>query len=502
MLQVKATELTEYLRDASPDAKLWIYNAFDVMLPQEIFDEVQGRMNANQQATYEFEKAMQAPAFSMMLNGVKVDMLLLAQELKRAKGAEKDLTNYVRSLAIAAWGDGINVRSPSQMCELFYLDPAGFQCSRHYEGTGAKRHLTTNRKALEKIYEINYFTRPLIKAIFALKDIQKEIEFLERGVEDDGRVHCSFNVAATETGRWSSSKNPWGRGANFQNQGEKTRSIYLADEGYVFAYPDLSQAESRAVAYYSGDANYIRAVESGDLHTNVAKLVWPERDWTEDQIHDRTLADEPYYRHFSFRDMSKRGGHALNYIGSHWTVAKNLNLDEERAEEFYTRYHSAFPGIRLWHDSVQRNLQSGGKLITALGRERLFFGKLDDNKTLKEAIAYLPQSLISDILKIGLLYLWRQFEHRRGVMRLCGDLHDGILMLIKKVHLDEVVPDMIKLMEIPVQMPHGVMTIPVDFKVGYRWQKKDMLEWKPGVLSQLNEVTPTNNLLDLPASEV
>jgi len=508
MLQVKASELTEYLRDASPDAKLWIYNAFDVMLPQEIFDEVQGRMNANQLSTYEFEKALQAPAFSMMLNGVKVDMLLLAHELKRAKKSEEELTSYVRSLAIATWGDGINVRSPSQMCELFYLDQSGFQCSRHYEGTGAKRHLTTNRKALEKIYETNYYTRPLIKAIFALKDTQKDIEFLERGVEPDGRVHCSFNVAATETGRWSSSKNPWGRGANFQNQGEKTRSIYLADEGCVFAYPDLAQAESRAVAYYSGDENYISAVESGDLHTFVARLVWPELNWPEDDAEgdaaarSKEIADEPYYRHFSYRDMAKRGGHALNYIGSHWTIAKNLNLQEERAEEFYARYHAAFPGIRLWHDSVQRNLQAGGKLITALGRERLFFGKLDDNHTLKEAIAYLPQSLISDILKIGLLYLWRQFEHRRGVMRLCGDLHDGILMLIKKKYLDEVVPEMKEIMEIPIQMPHGVMTIPVDFKVGYRWQKKEMKEWKPGVLFDLKEITPTNNLLDLPASEV
>jgi len=502
VIQVNTDDLSSYLRSSTNDAQLWIYNSFDVMLPLEILDEVKSRMSPNQLKTYEFEKALQAPAFSMMLNGVRVDMLLLARELKRAKDSYNDLENYVRALSCAAWGDGINVNSPKQMCDLFYLSPNGFKCSKHYEGTGAKRHLTANRKALEKIYETNYYTRPLINAILALKDVDKEIQFLERGVEDDGRVHCSYNVAATETGRWSSSKNPWGRGANFQNQGEKTRSIYLADEDYIFAYPDLAQAESRAVAYYSGDANYISAVESGDLHTNVAKLVWPELDWTGDEEHNKSLAKKLYYRHFTYRDLAKRGGHALNYIGTPWILAKGLNITQDQAQDFYDRYFAAFPGIKSWHDRIQIELQSNGRLTTALQRERMFFSKLTDDGTLKEAVAFLPQSLISDILKIGALYVWREFELRRRWARLCGDLHDGLLMLIKKIHLDEAAPEMIKLMTIPVQMPHGVMTVPVDFVVGYRWQKEEMKKWKPGILSELTPFVPTTNMLDLPASEV
>ena len=502
MLVLKTDELTEYMRNASPDALLWVYNSFDVLLPHEIHDEVRSRMNANQLCTYAFEKALQAPAFSMMQNGIKVDLALLAKETKRAKNERDGLESYVRSLALAVWGDGINVRSPAQMQDLFYNSPAGYQCAKHYEGSGAKRHVTTNRKALEKIYVTNYYTRPLITAMFALKDVQKEIEFLERGVEDDGRVHCSFNVAATETGRWSSSKNPWGRGANFQNQGEKTRSIYLADEGYIFAYPDLSQAESRAVAYYSGDENYLRAVESGDLHTQVAKLVWPELDWPGTPKEDRKYADRPFYRHFSYRDMSKRGGHALNYLGQPYTISSNLNLSKEQGEDFFERYFNAFGDIRSWHDRVQVELQNTGKLTTALRRERMFFGRLDDNHTLKEAIAYLPQSLISDILKIGMLYIWREFELNKQWAKMCGDLHDGLLMLIKKIHLDECAPRMIELMQMPIKMPYGTMTIPVDFTVGYRWQKKEMLEWSPGIVSSLTEITPTTSLLDIPASEV
>lgn len=508
MIQINTDDLSTYLRSSTNDAQLWIYNSFDVMLPLEILDEVRSRMTPNQLKTYEFEKALQAPAFSMMLNGVKVDMLLLARELKRAKGVYVDLESYVRSLACAAWGDGINVSSPKQMCDLFYLSPQGFQCTKQYKGTGAKRHLTCERTALEKISETHYYTKPLINAMLALKDVDKEIQFLERGVEDDGRVHCSYNVAATETGRWSSSKNPWGRGANFQNQGEKTRSIYLADEGWVFAYPDLAQAESRAVAYYSGDQNYIKAIGASDLHTAVAKLVWPELQWSDNSDRDtrekenKKLANTLYYRHFTYRDLAKRGGHALNYIGTPWILAKHLNITQEQAQDFYDRYFAAFPGIREWHDRIQIEIQSTGRLTTALCRERMFFGRLDDRETLKEAVAFLPQSLISDVLKIGVLYIWREFELRRRVARLCGDLHDGLLMLIKKIHLDEAAPQMIDLMTMKVQMPHGVMEIPVDFTVGYRWQKKEMKKWKPGILSELTPFVPTTNMLDLPASEV
>ena len=94
MIEVRTEQLEEYLRIASPDAQLWIYNAFDVMLPQEIFDEVQRRMHPRHLNTYEFEKALQGLAFSMMINGVKVDMLLLARELKRASVLLSGLETY------------------------------------------------------------------------------------------------------------------------------------------------------------------------------------------------------------------------------------------------------------------------------------------------------------------------------------------------------------------------------------------------------------------------
>jgi DNA polymerase-1 len=497
---VETTDLAKHLRDAPDDVKLWIYNSFDVLIPHEVREKVGPKMTANQRAIYDFERNLQGPAISMMLNGVLTDQHYLLRVLREWQNKYEEMEKYVNSLTVAVWDETVNVRSPAQMKEFFYYSEDGFQFKPKYTGAGQKRRVTTERKALEQLAKENYYAQPVIHAMLALKDIGKTIEFLERGAEPDGRVHCSFNVAAAESGRWSSSHNPWGRGGNFQNQSEDIRRIYIADSGWVFAYPDLAQAEARGVAYCSGDPAYIKAVESGDVHTQVCKLVWPELQWAGDNGPvDRSIAETIFYRHYTYRDLAKRGSHGSNYGGLAATMAKNLNIPEARAEEFQHRYFAAFVEIRRWHLRVQQLLQSTGKLTTALGRERTFFGRLDSRETLKEALAWEPQSVISEIIKIGLLYTWREFEIEQQKLKCCADMHDGQLYLIKEPYLDEIAPKIIANHTIPVRFPAGVMTIPVDFTVGYRWQKKEMVPWERGVLSKLTRPEPITDLMDFEA---
>src|SRR6185503_12034742 len=111
---------------------------------------------------------------------------------------------------------------------------------------------------------------------------------------------------------WSSSQNVFGSGSNMQNWTAELRRIFVADEGWKLCNLDLQQAESWVVGLISfivtGDDSYLRACESGDLHTIVAKLVWPHH--FKGASDDRSCAEEVFYRQFTFRDMAKRGGHA------------------------------------------------------------------------------------------------------------------------------------------------------------------------------------------------
>lgn len=501
MAKIVFTEdLSTLLLNAPVDMQLWVYNAFDVLLPHEILEKVEKKMSSNQKLFYLFEMNLCGPATSMMFNGCPTDIGYIFKALTNLKKDKSELENYVNDIAQAVWGENLNVQSHIQMKDLFYFSDSGFGLRPKFTGKGTARRITTDRKALEKIAQENYYARPVVNAILALKDIDTSIEFLERGVEDDGKVRCSFNVTGTESGRWSSSANPWGRGGNFQNQGEDIRYIYLADQGYIFAYPDLAQAEARGVAYLSRDPAYIQAVESGDLHTQVAKLVWPDLDWPGDNgALDRDFAETPFYRHLTYRDLAKRGAHGSNYGGQAYTLSQHLACTQDQAEEFQLRYFSAFSGIKRWQGEIQTKLQSTGKLTTPLGRERVFFGRLDSRETLKEGLAWEPQSLISDILKIGILRLWREYELEKKIVRLHGDMHDGCIFSIKELYLDATVPHIKDLFTIPVQIYDSVLTIPVDFSVGYRWQKKEMREWEPGILQSLVRPEPTDSLLEIEA---
>src|SRR5207245_2824514 len=138
-----------------------------------------------------------------------------------------------------------------------------------------------------------------------------------------------------------------------QNWEESLRSIVIADEGMKLAYVDLEQAESRLVGAIEWnlchDETYLKACESGDLHTSVARLAWPNTSWTGDLQRDREIAEKPFYRQHSFRHMAKVLGHGTNYRGTPFTMAKHTKIDKRVITEFQTRYFSSFPAHVRWH---------------------------------------------------------------------------------------------------------------------------------------------------------
>lgn len=153
----------------------------------------------------------------------------------------------------------------------------------------------------------------LCDSILQVRDLQKQLGFLEARLSERGRFHASFNVAGTWTGRWSSSKDPFQRGSNAQNIGEQHRHIFIPDPGRLMAYADLKTAESLKVAYLAGDEAYIEA-HKGDVHTWVCRELWPDLPWTGDIKKDKAIASSNYPEWdnvpgHDFRFQSKRIQH-------------------------------------------------------------------------------------------------------------------------------------------------------------------------------------------------
>lgn len=449
----------------SRNDQLWIYNGLDAAVTAEVWQHVNAQLTSSPAAArlYRFAFGMQAAALQMMQAGLTVDMAARAETINKLSGQVTRLQFLLDTLAREIWGLPLNPNSPKQLAEFFYR-AMGLPEQKKYDKKTREMKVHTDRNALEKLRE--YFNaRPIINIILAIKATSDIISVLRSGVDPDGQMRCSYNVTGTETGRWSSSRNVYYRGTNLNNISDWVRKIFIPGPGRKFGQVDLAQAESVVVAYLSGDPEYIKACFCGDLHTYVARMVWPELPWTGDIKKDKAIAKRPFYRHFSYRDMSKRGGHASNYMGTPFILAQHLKIEQRVAQEFQERYFAQFPGIPRWHRSTIFTLQTERKLTTPLGRVRYFFGRPDDKETWKEAIAHVPQSVIGDVLNVG---LWR--AARAGV-DIRAQVYDSILFEFPDGEDDYWVPLVLTCVKVPVPVNGQLMVIGADAAVGWNWSQ-------------------------------
>lgn len=485
-------------QELTSDQALWVYNALDCAVTLEVWRELQAQRTPAANTSYGFVSAMRAPALAMMNRGIRVDMGARAEVMEGYRKKIARMDEILQRFTNAVWDRDLNPRS-SQQVQAFFYGAMKIPAVRSFKKGEVK--YSADRDTLEKL-ETYFHARPIVKAILASRDYAKKLEVLEKSLDQDNRFRYSFNVVGTETGRWSSSEDAFGRGDNIQNKTDEIRRIFISDDGMKLGEPDLEQAESRVVAYRSDDKNYILACESGDPHTTVAKLVWPNLSWSKDDAENRILAETPFYRHFSYRDMAKRGGHATNYYGKPPTVAKNLHVPASVIESFQDAYFSAFPGIRKWHHKVAEAVQVRGYLTTALGRERHFLGRRFDDSTLREAIAFEPQSIVGEVTA---LWIWKIWKYAKAVQPL-ANIHDAILLQFPKELEVESISTILNLSNIPISFPAGNLIIPADMKTGWNWGKykddnKDGLKkWKGS--DDRGEPKRARGLLDRPISSI
>lgn len=442
---------------SSAFTRLNVYCGLDCCVTLECDDAHQELHDSVSRKTMEFEHRAGVLALCLSLRGLLVDRgerdkLLITFEA-RAKRVEALLNRF----SAAVWDRPLNPRSPDQLKAFFYGCMKIKPVVEKFKGV---EKITTNRKALEKIAKSHIHARIFVNTILYLRDLSKMISVLRGGVDEDWRMRFSYNPAGTETGRWSSRKNPLGGGMNGQNITDELRRIFIPDKGFFFAYVDGEQAESRGVAYYSDDADYISACESADLHSTVTQMLWPGVD-----------PKSQFYRHFSHRDISKRAGHGSNYRGKPYGIGLQIGVEVSVLEKFQRLYFSRFPGIPRWHLRVAQELQRTRRLTNVFGRRRQFFGRPYEDETLKEAIAHLPQSTVADYIDEGILRVFETYDRGdpNADLRVVGQLHDAGLFLIREGR-EDLIPAIKSLMAFPVEFPSGKkMVIPMDAKVGYNW---------------------------------
>lgn len=455
----------------------WVYNGLDACITAELLAVLLPQLDSLTSRTYAFSRSLQGPVLEMRLRGVRVDTNrrdeVIDQYTEKLERLEENLQQIV--------GKGLGLhefkwQSPRDLQELFY----GKLKLRPLRRQG---HVTVDRAALEKL-EASFAARPIIRHLTAMRELGKRISVLRQDIDNDGRIRTSYNIAGTNTGRFSSSSSEFGTGTNLQNIEDALRSVFIADPGYKMAYFDAEQGESRCVGAIEynlfDDGRYLDACESGDLHTTVARLVWPDLNWPGNSEADRELAERPYYRHYSRRFMCKKIGHGSNYGGRPQTLAAQAKVEQGLIEDFQPAYFAAFPAHLKWHEYVRREIYDRGKLVSLAGRLRHFWSRRDADDTIREAIAYDPQGSLADIVNRGMLAVWR---HRD--CQLLMQNHDAIVVQYPEEREGEVIPKILKQLEYPIPLAKGrTLLIPYGCKVG--WNFGEHSEENPNGLQTYN----------------
>lgn len=282
------------------------------------------------------------------------------------------------------------------------------------------------------------------------------------GFYPDGRLHSSFNITGTQTGRWSS-QNP-----NLQNlpsrtkEGKVIRKAIVTPRGRKFIVADLSQAELRYIAHFSKDTNLVKVfTEQGlDLHA-ITLAGLHASGWQEAQRTDAKIV--------LFSSM---------YGITPPRLAAKMRQSEEIAEQALTALWDTYTGIPKLNDWCLRFVEQNGYMKTVLGFKRFLSNRIvKDRRTgqmglhwsvRNQCLSTLIQGSVADHIKVAGVHIMNELREQDLAERsdLHAQEHDALLVSADIEVLEQVKDIVQRHMVSAIKMRVPMVS---DAKVGDSW---------------------------------
>ena len=383
--------------------------------------------------------------------------------------------------------DVINIGSPQQLISIFEARGIKIPKKRSSKKNGVyvagKQSL--DEEALLRITLDNQQDK-LPGLILKIRELNKM-----RGTYVDTKLYnnqlfCAYKVTGTETGRRSSQENCFGFGTNGQNIPKHThlgllfRECLRARPGHIFIEGDQKGAEDWLVQGI--------IVDQGGIHDGLddllsgtnrhAKLAGRLFNLDPKEVKRYKGAGEKYEIQYY---CGKKTRHAGNYgmaadrMSIVLLVEAGLNMPPAYTEWLLKQFHSIEPDIQgKFQAYVEHELNTTRRLVTPLGRERVFFDLRPGSNnadTYRKAYAFIPQSSVGDNTGMAICQL---VESGYPVIQ---DNHDAITLEV--LDNDEAILDGIRALERSfdrtMRFPNGTeVNIPIEFQVGYNL--KDLVQ--------------------------
>ena len=358
---------------------------------------------ATEMTLYAIQQAVNEVAFDMMLQGVRIDQVRLAQLDSVVKSAMQTRLNLLSQ----SLGSPVNEKMPRSSKQIKEL----FASLGQRPGIDRKSGKETyNDETLFKIARQTPALRQVCYAILEFRQLGQMLSnFIRAKLDEDGRMRCSFNTAGPETFRWASSKNAFWRGCNLQNvttgdrglTGAKLpnlRTAVVPDPGCIMWEPDLAGADAQVVAWDSGDENLKQWFREGvKIHTITAKEVFGSAAGPDGRT-------EPYYT------LAKKARHLWHYGGKARTMASSLGILVVEAERLMRQFAGLNPGIPKWHRRIDAIIRAKPHILTnRFGYRIVCFKRPEDE--LPDMLAWIGQGTVACIINRVLLNIRREVPH-------------------------------------------------------------------------------------------
>jgi len=385
--------------------------------------------------------------------GVRLDGQVMAQLSARIEGELAARTEQIYRAA----GEHFNINSPKQLAEVLFE-------KLKLQPLKRRAKVSTSADVLEELALVHELPRQILewRAMQKLKGTY--IDALPQLVNPEtGRVHTCFNQAVAATGRLSSSD------PNLQNipirteLGREIRAAFIADEGHVLISADYSQIELRVLAHLSGDEALADAFRQGvDIHDRTALKVFGPNSGIDK---------------YELRRRAKIVNYALLYGKTAFTLARDIGVSQQEAQQFIDAYFAGFPGVRAYIDRTIEEARQSGVVKTMFGRRRAVPDLTSRDQQVRQAAERVTvnmpiQGTAADILKRAMIDVQAALDERNAgasrPARMILTVHDELLFEAPEAEA-QAVANLVR-----DRMEHAVtlrVPITVDVGIGKNWKE-------------------------------
>ncbi len=403
-----------------------------------------------------FEKPMIKILAFMEIEGIKIDnKFLKTLSLKFEKKIEK-----IQKEVFKITKKEFNIASPKQLGEILYNKLKISDLKKTKKGSFA-----TSASVLEDLaFKGHKFPQLVLdwRQVSKLKNTYSDSlpEHLNLKTK---RVHTSFLLAATTTGRLASSD------PNLQNipikteDGKDIRKAFIAEKDHMLISADYNQIEMRILADLADVKELKKAFENNeDIHSLTASQIF--------NIDIKKVDKEQ-------RRKAKAINFGIIYGISQYGLAKQINVSNFEAEEFLSSYFAKFPEIKLYMDQTIKFCRKSGYVSNIFGRRSHFININDKNYNVRNfqeraAINAPIQGSASEIMRLAMIRLDKKLsEQKNHKTKMLLQIHDELIFETPKSEVNRISKLIVEEMSSVAKSEQHSFSIPltVDLNSGDNW---------------------------------